>query len=298
MATAPALPQTPTAAPVPACNVRWINMLGPDAQHPFAHAPRDADASSMAGRYSVGHATVHLHGGHLGWKSDGHPVRRKGFSADHRSRHEFTPHRRPTMPAIPNNEITGEFFEACDCEVVCSCWAGIGPDMGSCTGLFAWRIDQGRFQGENLGNCRVVVVFRGKTCDQADKLLVLIDASSAPQTAALKAAVATSPWADVIRTGAVPQPQKEPRSAQITITSASDSSASITMKAGSAAQVEAFCSFKPISMTSADPQSLIQRAAGSLASPSIMVGQVNTDAATGSGLNILCSTPAASGLHL
>lgn len=107
VATAPVLPQPPAAAPVPACNVRWINMLGPDAQHPFVHAPRDADASPMAGRYSVGHATVHLHGGHLGWKSDGHPVRRKGFSAVLRPRAAATASPSSIAFEYPNTQPGG-----------------------------------------------------------------------------------------------------------------------------------------------------------------------------------------------
>ncbi len=58
--------------------VRWINTLPEGVHHPFAQPPTDARLGGMMGRYSVGHACVHLHGAHVCWTSDGHPVRRKG----------------------------------------------------------------------------------------------------------------------------------------------------------------------------------------------------------------------------
>jgi FtsP/CotA-like multicopper oxidase with cupredoxin domain len=58
--------------------VQWTNLLPAGVAHPFVMPPSDARAGSMGGRYAPGHATVHLHGGHMPWTSDGHPVRRDG----------------------------------------------------------------------------------------------------------------------------------------------------------------------------------------------------------------------------
>ncbi len=56
--------------------VRWINTLPKRVHHPFVQPPMDARLGGMMGRYSVGHVCVHLHGAHVPWTSDGHPVRR------------------------------------------------------------------------------------------------------------------------------------------------------------------------------------------------------------------------------
>ena len=58
--------------------VQWTNTLPEGVHHPFVQPPVDARLGGMMGRYSVGHACVHLHGAHVPWTSDGHPVRRKG----------------------------------------------------------------------------------------------------------------------------------------------------------------------------------------------------------------------------
>lgn len=61
--------------------VQWINTLPEGVHHPFVQPPADARLGGMTGRYGVGHACVHLHGGHLPWISDGHPVRRAGSAS-------------------------------------------------------------------------------------------------------------------------------------------------------------------------------------------------------------------------
>lgn len=50
-----------------------VNNLLPD-KFPFAEAPVDL-GRAMPGRYSIGHAVVHLHGAELDWRSDGYPAR-------------------------------------------------------------------------------------------------------------------------------------------------------------------------------------------------------------------------------
>lgn len=72
-------------------------------------------------------------------------------------------------------DLKGTFYEACDCEVICPCWAGVPPDMGSCTGLFFWHIFKGEIGGVDVRNSKVVVLSSGKSCDESKYMLVLID---------------------------------------------------------------------------------------------------------------------------
>lgn len=80
-------------------------------------------------------------------------------------------------------DIQGTFYEACDCEIICSCWAQIEPDMGQCTGLWAWEITQGSYtypgskkKTEQLDGVKVVILSNGKSCDDAVNKLIIIDA--------------------------------------------------------------------------------------------------------------------------
>lgn len=61
--------------------ITWENQLPEGVPYPFIEPPLDAISGNMAGRYRRGSACVHLHGAHVPWKSDGHPVRKPGFSA-------------------------------------------------------------------------------------------------------------------------------------------------------------------------------------------------------------------------
>jgi hypothetical protein len=91
--------------------------------------------------------------------------------------------------------LIGEFYEACDCELICPCWAGIAPDMGSCTGLFAWEIQHGNVEGMDVSGSKVVVLSSGKSCDDSQNMLVLVDSSF---NAALSSAFDDpGPWHDV-----------------------------------------------------------------------------------------------------
>ncbi len=101
--------------------------------------------------------------------------------------------------------INGHFYEACDCEVICSCWAGVDPEMGQCTGLWAWNITSGMVDGQDISNTRVIILSKGKSCDDADYMLVLIDDGTAAGTntakqAAITLALQNGPWAQVIAT--------------------------------------------------------------------------------------------------
>jgi spore coat protein A, manganese oxidase len=57
--------------------VKWKNRFSRSGEltHPFRMPPRDLAAAGMMPRYSAGRSSVHLHGAHLPWKSDGYPMR-------------------------------------------------------------------------------------------------------------------------------------------------------------------------------------------------------------------------------
>ncbi|GLY99069.1 DUF1326 domain-containing protein [Actinoplanes sp. NBRC 103695] len=55
--------------------------------------------------------------------------------------------------------LTGVFTEACDCTLVCPCWLDDAPEEDHCTGLFAWRLDEGSaIDGVDVGKLSVVSV--------------------------------------------------------------------------------------------------------------------------------------------
>lgn len=73
-------------------------------------------------------------------------------------------------------DIQGTFYEACDCEIICSCWAQIEPDMGQCTGLWAWHLGaDSKIDGQPVDGCKVVILSNGKSCDDAVNKLIIID---------------------------------------------------------------------------------------------------------------------------
>jgi FtsP/CotA-like multicopper oxidase with cupredoxin domain len=84
--------------------VRWSNLLKEGAHHPCVQPPADARLGGMKGRYHTGYACVHLHGGHLCWTSDGHPVRRAGSKALLRPK-TGAPH--SVVFEYPNTQIGG-----------------------------------------------------------------------------------------------------------------------------------------------------------------------------------------------
>lgn len=94
-------------------------------------------------------------------------------------------------------DVSGIFHEVCDCEVVCSCWAGLNPEMGTCTGMFLWEIDQGEIGGKDVAGLKVVAMNYGTDCLDGDRLMLVIDPGSTipgrfADFAAVKAAVLTA----------------------------------------------------------------------------------------------------------
>jgi hypothetical protein len=54
--------------------------------------------------------------------------------------------------------LRGNFVEACNCDLICPCIVDNAPSAGSCSGLQAFEIVQGRFGDTQLGGLNVVLV--------------------------------------------------------------------------------------------------------------------------------------------
>jgi hypothetical protein len=55
-------------------------------------------------------------------------------------------------------ELRGQFLEACDCHVMCPCWFASDPDESECTGMVAWRIEQGQIDEVDVSGLAAVSV--------------------------------------------------------------------------------------------------------------------------------------------
>ena len=51
--------------------------------------------------------------------------------------------------------ISGDYFEACNCDVACPCVFGSDPTNGNCTVLIAWHITKGKSANETLDGLNV-----------------------------------------------------------------------------------------------------------------------------------------------
>lgn len=183
--------------------------------------------------------------------------------------------------------LSGEFFEACDCDVVCSCWAGVPPVMGTCTGLFAWHVTTGVVNAVDVSGCSAMLLFNGSSCDQASHLLLLVQAATAAQQAVVETAIASGPWADVVRLDAgVAMPPAV--LATITATNLGGNNASLTATAPDIV-AEAFCHTEAFKLQGGPAGSLIRRVTGTVTSHAINTGRIYTDATAGTGLNILAT---------
>jgi hypothetical protein len=194
-------------------------------------------------------------------------------------------------------KLSGDFYEVCDCEVICSCWAGVDPDMGSCTGMFVWTLDAGATINDSIqvGGCTVMLVSEGSDCSTAKHALVLIDAPDDATRAVLAQAALNlpGPWSAVVDTaGAAP----EVRAARIVINQVASASLAGTVVISIAATApsvaaEAHCQFYPdgvYALQSSDAGTLLGRSNGGVPATA-QAGKVVTDATSGSGLNLLAS---------
>lgn len=81
-------------------------------------------------------------------------------------------------------EISGQYMETCNCDFVCPCpLTGLQHSThGTCTFAMAFRVDQGRFDGVNLGGTAFVVVGRtpGNMADGNWMVGVIVDETASP----------------------------------------------------------------------------------------------------------------------
>jgi hypothetical protein len=62
-------------------------------------------------------------------------------------------------------DLSGEYFESCSCDVICPCitsQAQAVPTPGYCAFVIGVQIDQGQFNGTNLGGLNVAVMARSE----------------------------------------------------------------------------------------------------------------------------------------
>lgn len=53
--------------------------------------------------------------------------------------------------------ITGDYFEACNCEAACPCLFLGPPTTGECTAIVGWHVQDGEHEGTDLGGLNVAL---------------------------------------------------------------------------------------------------------------------------------------------
>jgi hypothetical protein len=186
--------------------------------------------------------------------------------------------------------LSGEFFEVCDCEVVCSCWAGVDPGMGSCTGLFTWFIEAGTVDGQDVTGCKAMLLFNGTSCDNARHLLLLVDGKTPAKQNAVRNAMtaAPGPWWDVVRLAqGVVMPPLVPAAIKASPANRTGKKVSLSAKATDIV-AEAHCDIDGYELRG-PAGSLVTRSTGAAVPQAIQCGKVFTDAASGTGMNLLAT---------
>ena len=82
-------------------------------------------------------------------------------------------------------QLSGMFYEACDCFTVCPCWVGSEPDGGECTGVFAWQIEKGSIDGVDVSGLQAVSVSHhtGSRDDAKQRVVIFVDDRATRQQA-------------------------------------------------------------------------------------------------------------------
>src|SRR6185312_579931 len=68
------------------------------------------------------------------------------------------------MPTQPKWELSGDYFENCNCDVVCPCLISAGapmtarPTQGACDVALVFHIDKGKYEAVSLDGLNVAVV--------------------------------------------------------------------------------------------------------------------------------------------
>jgi hypothetical protein len=211
-------------------------------------------------------------------------------------------------------ELSGDFYEACDCEVICSCWAGVNPDMGACTGLWVWHANRAATQlveGKAADGIKVMVLNNGKSCDDSDHALVLVDVGASAVTVAQvwTALTAAGPWGAILSLAGRPLTSVAYQAATITIAQTAPpapAGVSISAVPQGGGSVIANCEFPPSTsqpvaakqcqavLTDTLGSSLVARSVGS--DPrTVEIGQIVRDPGEMNGLNMLVASNATDG---
>jgi hypothetical protein len=53
--------------------------------------------------------------------------------------------------------VSGTYFESCNCEAACPCVFLSPPTEGDCTALIGWHVDKGEFNGESIDGLNVAL---------------------------------------------------------------------------------------------------------------------------------------------
>jgi hypothetical protein len=56
-------------------------------------------------------------------------------------------------------KLEGDYFEGCNCDIVCPCVFFLDPDEGNCHVTCAWHIQKGNYGNTDLNNLNVVAMF-------------------------------------------------------------------------------------------------------------------------------------------
>ncbi len=182
-------------------------------------------------------------------------------------------------------DLQGTFYEACDCEVICPCWAGVPPDMGSCTGLFAWDISTGTVEGIDVSGSKVVVLSSGKSCDDSAYMLVLIDAQNHDKIQS--AFEENGAWKEVFNLQPIPLDRNHRDTKPATITIVGNH---ITAKIDGKTVAEVTSVDKPVYLKSTDCDLLIDRVVKCASDKFVQVGVVSSptkEEPSKNGLNLL-----------
>lgn len=79
--------------------------------------------------------------------------------------------------------LEGQYMEVCTCEAVCPCTMLNDPTEGTCTGVVAWHIDEGTFNGTALDDLNVIVALHtpGNMADGNWKAALYLDDRASPE---------------------------------------------------------------------------------------------------------------------
>lgn len=62
------------------------------------------------------------------------------------------------MPASPKWHLRGDWFDVCRCKIACSCTFAQAPTDGTCQGVMAWHVREGKYGDVDLAGFNVVAV--------------------------------------------------------------------------------------------------------------------------------------------